>query len=228
MEKAFHRHQKEHEGKLGLMKLLPHDLIKVMNVGDFCASRNLPLSAEAYLKETPYVVVRRGLPAEEEQITVGIRGEKRSERWAAELSEDNVENVYTPGDVLRIILSAEIEGISAVFRQALKDIAESSLFPDNVGPGGSVAFTAVSGKRATHKASDLDLIIRYEAKLPEYGLMEQQLAFLEKLPLDCDAVIQTDHSIFSLKEAVKSPGNFLLKKPDGSVALTSLADLRGK
>ena len=112
--------------------------------------------AEAWVAESleraPWVVVRRERAPD--AVAIGVRGTKRSERFAAFISRMDIREAISPFHcVERAVrndrLAGAFEGLNA-FALARKL---------RIAPIGSYGFELASGTRATHEASDLDVLV---------------------------------------------------------------------
>jgi len=152
------------------------------------------------LLDCPWVVVRR-TQAAPGLIAVGVRGNARSERWAAFCEQSLVSSIVRPEELLlRGRTSNDVQRTPA--RRALQQMkdrwADLTL---SWGPGGSVAFELASGRKVTTEASDLDLIIR--ARQP---IAHEQARFLLDRTLGLEAKVdvrvETPVCGFALEEYV--------------------------
>lgn len=77
------------------MGVNPHDLLKIGSVKDLMCYSPIPDWVTASISKAPFVVVRRAR-APEGFISVGIRGSRRSERFAAFLPTEKMIEQITP------------------------------------------------------------------------------------------------------------------------------------
>jgi phosphoribosyl-dephospho-CoA transferase len=84
-----------------------HDLLEI-DVGRFLQAQvSVPAGWVAgSLQAAPFVVVRRGLISAEQGISVGVRGTRRSERWAGVCQPNIVRTIVTPQALLRRVVPA--------------------------------------------------------------------------------------------------------------------------
>lgn len=196
-----------------------HDLLELADREAFVRSRVLPQWAAASLRRAPFLVVRRG--TEEEKIPVGIRGTVRGERWADRAAPEEIAHRYTPGSLLKKVLEApEAYGETG---RCLARLADIPGLPADSGPGGSAGFWIASGICMMTPESDLDFVIRTGGPMPAEKTLRCWHSRMMKESFPIDAVVMTEQGIFSLTEAVRSPGCFLLKAADRC----SLVDITG-
>ena len=186
------------------------DRSTVPNLG---VHRRTILGKKAML-DCPWVVVRRAQAAPG-LIAVGVRGNARSERWAAFCEESLVRNIVRPEELLlRNRTSNDVRRTPAL--RALQEM--SKRWADLTlpwGPGGSVAFELASGRKVTTEASDLDLVIRARQQI---GVEEARFLLDRTLGLEAkvDVRVETPVCGFSLEEYVSaSSAKILLRYPDG-------------
>src|SRR5580658_6992128 len=135
-----------------------HDLLQI----DAHALTANSVSRPQWVTETliccPWVVVRRG-QAPAGQISVGVRGAARSERWAGCCSETLIKKIVRPAELLvPSRTSAHFRRAPAL--QVLQEVIErwqGLSLP--WGPTGSVGFELATGRPATTEGSDLDLVV---------------------------------------------------------------------
>ena len=83
-----------------------HDLLEIDVERFLQAQVEAPGWVAESLREAPFVVVRRGLVSTEQGISIGVRGTRRSERWAGVCYPDIVRATVTPPELLRRVVSA--------------------------------------------------------------------------------------------------------------------------
>src|SRR3984957_1143394 len=190
-----------------------HDLLQI----DAHALTADSVSRPQWVRETliccPWVVVRRG-QAPAGQISVGVRGAARSERWAGCCSETLIKKIVRPTELLvPSRTSARLRRTPAL--QALLDVIErwqGLSLP--WGPTGSVGFELATGRPVTTEASDLDLAVRAPSPIgveQARWLWDRVLGLRTKV----DVRVETPLCGFSLEEyACASPTPILLRYPD--------------
>src|SRR5580698_1347036 len=190
-----------------------HDLLQI----DADALSADSVSRPQWVTETliccPWVVVRRG-QAPAGQISVGVRGAARSERWAGCCSETLIKKIVRPTELLvPSRTSARLRRTTAL--QALLDVIErwqGLSLP--WGPTGSVGFELATGRPVTTEASDLDLAVRAPSPI---GVEQARRLWNRVLGLQTkvDVRVETPLCGFSLEEyACASPAQILLRFPD--------------
>jgi phosphoribosyl-dephospho-CoA transferase len=193
-----------------------HDLLEIDAKQLFSSQVSAPKWVEGELRESPFAVVRRGL-APGNQISIGVRGTGRNQRWAAFCHPKFVKNILTPSQLLtRAIPISRANAIPAL--RALDLLKERWM--ENVllwGPGGSVAFELASGRHVTTPESDLDIVIYTETRMTT----DQAQSLCDRamnLPAVVDIRVETPVCGFSLKEfAGGGRAAILLRVPRGIV-----------
>jgi phosphoribosyl-dephospho-CoA transferase len=132
-----------------------HDLLRIdhASLNSGCAAE--PSWVRQAMLDCPWVVVRRSQTASD-FVAVGVRGESRSERWAASCEKTMVREIARPEELRRT--SSDVRRTPAL--RSLQEMSER--WADLAlpwGPGGSVGFELASGRKVTNEASDLDLVI---------------------------------------------------------------------
>jgi phosphoribosyl-dephospho-CoA transferase len=77
------------------MEVRPHDLLRIDGLDALVSQTVCPLWVHTALERAPYVVVRRQRTAAE-MVAVGVRGQTRSERYAAFLPTHAIRQLITP------------------------------------------------------------------------------------------------------------------------------------
>jgi phosphoribosyl-dephospho-CoA transferase len=188
-----------------------HDLLHInrASLGSGCAAE--PSWVRQMLMDCPWVVVRRAQSAFG-LIAVGVRGDKRSDRWAASCERSLVRDVVRPEELL--LRDSDAQRTPAL--RALQGMSER--WADLTlpwGPGGSVGFERASGRKVTTEVSDLDLVIRAKEKI---GVEEARFLLDRTFGLEAkvDVRVETPVCGFSLEEFVSSSSKILLRYPDGA------------
>jgi len=193
-----------------------HDLLEIDAKGLISTYASVPDWVEEELRKSPFVVVRRGL-ATEQEISVGVRGTERNQRWAAFCHSKLVKSVLTPPQLLtRAIPTSRANAIPALRAlHLLKERWMESVLP--WGPGGSVAFELASCRHVATPESDLDIVIYAERRMTA----EEAKSLCDRamnLPAVVDIRVETPGCEFFLKEfAGRSPAAILLRVPRGIV-----------
>jgi phosphoribosyl-dephospho-CoA transferase len=183
-----------------------HDLLQINQPSLMCTGEQSWVRQT--LLECPWVVVRRAQAAPG-LIAVGVRGNARSERWAALCEQSRISKIVRPEELLS---SNEVRRTPA--RRALQQMKDR--WADLTlpwGPGGSVAFELATGRTVTTEASDLDLVIRATQPIAH----EQARFLLDRtlgLDVKVDVRVETPVCGFSLEEYVlASSAKILLRYP---------------
>jgi phosphoribosyl-dephospho-CoA transferase len=196
------------------MALKPHDLLEINSAEDLISHDALPEWAKSSLDAAPFVVVRRAR-AGPGFVAVGIRGFKRSERFAAFLPIDCIKRRITPEDLAK----------EQKWRKQGKEIffhLEEIAFLMNRhslewGIAGSVGFELASGIEVTSKNSDIDLVIRFHHHFTA-KLAREIKSNLDKMKVHVDVQVEAEMGAFSLIEYAdcgESP--ILLRTMDGPI-----------
>src|SRR5271168_546714 len=72
-----------------------HDVLEIDAKRFLEAHSSAPAWVVESLRQTPFVVVRRG-PVSDEEIPIGVRGAHRNERWAGSCHPGLVSEILTP------------------------------------------------------------------------------------------------------------------------------------
>jgi phosphoribosyl-dephospho-CoA transferase len=191
-----------------------HDLLQINrpSLSSECATE--PSWVGRTLLDCPWVVVRRAQAALG-LIAVGVRGETRSERWAAFCEKSLVSKNVRPEELL-VCNSTSKDFLRTPALRALQEMRERWVdLTLPWGPAGSVGFELVSGRRVTTEASDLDLVIRARERI----FVEEARVLLDRtigLEAKVDVRVETPVCGFSLEEYVSaSSAKILLRYPDG-------------
>jgi phosphoribosyl-dephospho-CoA transferase len=194
-----------------------HDLLEIDAERFLQAQSSVPGWVVASLRETPFVVVRRGPISTEQGIAVGVRGVQRNERWAGACRPDLVRGILTPPMLLsRPIPPIRIGAIPALRTLTLlADRWKALDFP--WGPGGSVGFELATGHPVASPQSDLDVVIYADSQMTH----DEARALRESsqgLPAAVDIRVETPTCGFSLTEfATAAPmAPILLRFPYGT------------
>ena len=189
-----------------------HDLLQIdlASLSSGCAAE--PSWVRPAMLDCPWVVVRRS-QAVSGLIAVGVRGDQRSERWAASCERSLVREIVRPEDLVR---TSNDMGRTPALR-ALQEMSER--WADLAlpwGPVGSVGFELASGRKITTEASDLDLVIRAQQRIT-FREARFLLDRTQGLEAKVDVRVETPVCGFSLEEyASASSAKILLRYPDGA------------
>jgi phosphoribosyl-dephospho-CoA transferase len=194
-------------------RLQPHDLVRIdcSRMGDILTPEDPAAwpSIRACLRPTPFAVVRRAV-TQRGMLPIGVRGEQRSQRFAAWLHPRGICQTIAP-EMLRV--SDDTRPMPAF--QALREL-ERRMGPLRYpwGPTGSAGFELATGATAVTASSDLDLLVRATVRLAHREA--QHIADLcVGLPCPVDIQIETPHGAFALREYLHSEGQVLLRTSGG-------------
>ncbi|WP_163653166.1 malonate decarboxylase holo-ACP synthase [Listeria sp. PSOL-1] len=205
------------------MEISPHDLLQI-HVKPY--EKELTSWALQSLNKAPWVVVRRD---ETTNIPVGIRGHKRNQRLAFEISLQDVIKKVTPYHIFKQKMweRLPVERKSLTGIKALSHIYQQ--YPTlPFGVGGSVGFECVTHQESIQKTSDLDLLLYLPEKVSQENLQQWQL-FFEKYPVHIDVQIITLGGGFSLQEWLnKTTRTILVKTKSGPVLVEDPWKIEGK
>ncbi len=197
------------------MEVAPHDLLLVSHLNDMVSQPQQQIWVNAALARAPYVVVRRA-QAGPGMVAVGIRGQVRSQRYAAILPLWAFTKRITPEQL------AQAQGWKASPRLSTSKALQALISVSDVfrelnlfwGPVGSVGFELASGVPTTTKSSDLDLIMRASERLP-LATAQELHARLTAAPVHVDIQIETLYGAFALDEYVREATRIVLRTHHG-------------
>lgn len=187
-----------------LVELKAHDFLWGMTSEQLAA--NAPSWVHARVTAGAPLVVRRDQQYVD-QVAVGIRGTRKSERYATWVPKSSITRVVKPESIQLLPHSSER------VQQALANVAQL-LAERRWGVTGSYAFEAVTGEKTTTLSSDLDVLLRQEV---EMALEDAQhlYAQIRVLSIPVDMQIETGLGGFSLADWATSTGRVLLKTDQG-------------
>ncbi|MDY0205244.1 MAG: malonate decarboxylase holo-ACP synthase [Pseudomonas sp.] len=187
-----------------MLRVNAHDLLWGMTVEHL--EPTAPSWVHARVAAGNPVVVRRD-QQRVNQVAVGIRGTRKSERYATWVPKCSIIRVAQPEDIKLLPQGSEH------VQKALASVAQ--LLADRCwGVVGSYAFEAITGEKITTPSSDLDVLLRQEV---EMTLEEAQHLFVQfrMLPIPVDVQIETGVGGFSLADWATNTGRVLLKTDHG-------------
>ncbi|HEX4207035.1 MAG TPA: malonate decarboxylase holo-ACP synthase [Ktedonobacteraceae bacterium] len=197
------------------MEVRPHDLLLIDGPDALVNQTTCPLWVSAALERAPYVVVRRQR-ASTGMVAVGVRGQTRSERYAAFLPTRAIRQQITPEQLAQAqgwITSPRLSTSQAL--QALITVSDVLETWDLAwGPVGSVGFELASDRPTITESSDLDVIIRAPERL-SLALARTLLARLSSLPVRVDIQVETPFGAFALQEYGREASRVMVRTPDG-------------
>jgi phosphoribosyl-dephospho-CoA transferase len=195
-----------------------HDLIRLREPGALTADEPPPAWVEPVLRQTPWVIVRRGY-VRDGMIPVGVRGITRSLRFAAWLSV---------GEVAERLSPERLTGLSYAVEQSRSDAVPSLAALARIapllarrgcrwGPGGSVGFELATGAATATATSDLDVILRQPRRLAPHAALALRAALVEAVaPARIDVLLETPHGGVSLADVAAGPTHVILRTADGA------------
>ncbi|KAB2336670.1 malonate decarboxylase holo-ACP synthase [Cytobacillus depressus] len=188
------------------MALEPHDLLKI-NPKDIISHSLIPAWVVHSLEKAPFVVVRR-VHAPKGQVSIGIRGKERNERFGAFLPEHCVIKQIKPEHLTDKDKWKDKQSQAFAAMEFVEDILNGHGF--TWGPGGSVGFELASGVETVTSKSDLDLIVRAQELLPVF-IAKEIVEEVKRSPVRVDVQVETPAGAFSLIEYARGTGPVLLK-----------------
>jgi len=159
----------------------PHDLLKLNRSP---LTSDAPAWAHAALSRIPFAVVRRAVYADA-AIPIGIRGDVRTQRYAAYAKREDIAAIVGPEQLLAAAPSADRRGLGAFVALAgLRAVRRLARY--QWGPTGSAGFELATRLPTVSASSDLDLLVRApdemapgEANLHNnYGNLQRRLGDL--------------------------------------------------
>lgn len=199
------------------MELRPHDLVRLRSP-DALAAGGAPAWVARSLSVAPWVVVRRAA-SDAGRIAVGVRGQSRSERFAAFLEPDGVAKRFAPEELSRRAQPRDHPVLDALstLRPALDATGLAW------GPAGGAGFELATGRPVLTPTSDLDLIVRLDPADPLRGPGEgpsrlkkfaalrriQELAARSGVPVD--VMVETPMGGFALGEFLRADEEVMLR-----------------
>jgi phosphoribosyl-dephospho-CoA transferase len=204
------------------------------------AHSSVPAWVAKSLRQTPFVVVRRG-PISDQEISIGVRGAHRNERWAGGCHPSLVNEILTPRMLLgRAAAAAAMAPDAAAVIPAAPAVAPTAAALSRAiaipalrtlslltqrwkalnspwGPGGSVGFELATGRHIVTPQSDLDVVIYAHERMTvnEARLLRDST---QGLPAPVDIRVETPTCGFSLLEyASRAPAPIHLRTASGAL-----------
>ena len=191
------------------LKLGAHDLLWGMTV-DYIAD-DAPHWVREVLQRGDPVVVRRAITPEN-QVAVGIRGQFRHQRYAAQMPRIAINRQLKPEELTHVDLQ-QFEHLA----ERLKSISSiMKNFSGCWGYTGSFGFELATGIKTVTQQSDIDLLIRAEQPFAKKQAIEL-LENFQQAGLNVDIQLQLPQGGLALKEWAGNSGKVLLKRSDGAV-----------
>lgn len=141
------------------------------------------------LEDGAWAVVRRITTGHPDEVAVGIRGERREQRWAAVVPRTEVREAVSPKELLRC---EPAQSTMPVF-QALRQIQRPDL-PVDFGPGGSAGFELATGRPTVNDSSDLDLVLSAPQPLSDETVVDIDRVVQETMSntgVEIDILVET-------------------------------------
>lgn len=185
----------------------PHDLLWGMRTEHLSA--DAPAWVAGALAAARPVVVRRA-PERDGWVAVGVRGEKREERFASWMPSAAVRKRVSPEQLLETPANdawPALRGLNSI-RGFLGRLA----LPWGV--TGSAGFQLATGIEVLHAASDLDLLLRVNHPFSREAA-RQLFAELEGAACRIDLQLQTPHGGLALGEWASAARQVMLKTASG-------------
>ncbi len=155
------------------------------------------------------VVVRRAI-AEPGYVAVGVRGQRREQRFATQMPLAAVQRRVTPQALRDVSSPRDVPALRAL------DQLRPLLAPQEWGVSGSAGFELASGIQALHALSDLDLILLAPQPLDRKDA-RALLAQLDTAPCAVDLQLQTPFGAVALREWAGGSRRVLLKTAGGAL-----------
>ncbi|MBM0876044.1 malonate decarboxylase holo-ACP synthase [Acinetobacter pittii] len=191
------------------LKLGAHDLLWGMTV-DYIAD-DAPHWVREVLQRGDPVVVRRAITPEN-QVAVGIRGQFRHQRYAAQMPRIAINRQLKPEELTHVDLQ-QFEHLAERL-QSISSIMKN--FSGCWGYTGSFGFELATGIKTVTQQSDIDLLIRAEQPFAKKQAIEL-LENFQQAGLNVDIQLQLPQGGLALKEWAGNSGKVLLKRSDGAV-----------
>jgi phosphoribosyl-dephospho-CoA transferase len=181
--------------------MAPHDLMKLAGAGDEWLPHDAPDWVNAALRRAPWVVVRRAACAPG-YASVGVRGARRHERYAASIRMSQVADIVSPEQLLTRQSTSERTALPAM--KLLATLQPWFLEHGLVGgPTGSTGFELASGLAVVSLASDLDLLLRPSrpfTRTAAQRLCGSLQALAEQAGCRIDVQVEGGHGAFALAD----------------------------
>jgi phosphoribosyl-dephospho-CoA transferase len=195
-----------------------HNLLRVRDPMALTVDNSAPEWVAAVLRQTPWVVVRRGY-LQDASIPVGVRGMTRTQRFATLLAIAEITEQVSP---------EELTDFRSVFQPTRRDAVPALAALARIapllehrgyrwGPAGSVGFELATGAAITTASSDLDVILRQAHRLEPHDADALLAALIEAAaPARIDVLVETPHGGISLADLAARPTHVLVRTPHGA------------
>ncbi|EKU39616.1 malonate decarboxylase holo-[acyl-carrier-protein] synthase [Acinetobacter sp. WC-141] len=195
------------------LKLEAHDLLWGMTVD--CLADDAPLWVKQVLQRGDPVVVRRAITPGN-QVAVGVRGQFRYQRYAAQMPRSAISRQLKPEALTHVDVDTQQFEHLAERLQTISSIMKN--FSGCWGYTGSFGFELATGIKTVTQQSDIDLLIRAEQPFAKKQAIEL-LENFQQVGLNVDIQLQLPQGGLALKEWARNSGKVLLKRSDGAVLL---------
>jgi phosphoribosyl-dephospho-CoA transferase len=192
----------------------PHDLLRLSG------PRPLPADAPPWvwraLSTVPWVVVRRAAAAPG-LIAVGVRGARRSERYAMAVHPGDVVNVVAPEQLATADPRPNRDLPAMRVLRDIRPTLDEARVRVSWGPTGSVGFELATGAATATDASDLDLVLR--APLLTREALDQLAEFhraFGRLRTRVDCQVETPSGAIALAELAGDNTQVMVRTPAGA------------
>ncbi len=191
------------------LELEAHDLLWGMTVD--CLADDAPLWVKEILLRGDPVVVRRAITPVD-QVAVGVRGQFRYQRYAAQMPRSAIRKQLKPEALIHVDMQQFEHLVERL--QSISSIMKN--FSGCWGYTGSFGFELATGIKTATEQSDIDMLIRAEQPFAKKQAIEL-LENFQQAGLNVDIQLQLPQGGLALKEWARNNGKVLLKRPDGAV-----------
>jgi len=191
------------------LKLEAHDLLWGLTVD--CLADDAPHWVREILQRDVPVVVRRAITPVD-QVAVGVRGQFRHQRYAAQMPRIAINRQLKPEALIHVD-TQQFEHLAERL-QSISNIMKN--FSGCWGYTGSFGFELATGIKTVTEQSDIDLLIRAEQPFAKKQAIEL-LENFQQAGLNVDIQLQLPQGGLALKEWAGNSGKVLLKRSDGAV-----------
>ena len=199
----------------------PHDLLLLAAGTADARAATTPAWVRASLRETPWVVVRRG-HAPPGHVAVGVRGIGRSERFPWSVPYDEIDAATTPEDLATVDATDGARPALGALA-GVRDLFQLLNLP--WGPTGSVGFELATGRATVTTDSDLDLVVRVDdPSASTFDRLVQLHAAFALVPVRVDCQVELPRGAVALAELVSARAPVLVRT-HGGPSLAGVSDL---
>ncbi|NRO95910.1 malonate decarboxylase holo-ACP synthase [Paraburkholderia sp. NMBU_R16] len=191
----------------------PHDLLKLNRSS---LASDAPAWAHTALSRIPFAVVRRAVGADD-AIPIGIRGDVRTQRYAAYANRQDIEAIVGPEQLLAASPSADRRSLGA-FVALARLCAVRRLARYEWGPTGSAGFELATRRPTVSASSDLDLLVRAPDEMAPgeaAALMADIRAEGAMAGARIDVQLETPAGAIALSEWAAAKPRTMLRTPNG-------------